>query len=515
MKPRFRAITTIIGVALVGLFIATPAAAQPHGAAAPRAKATRDRPAPDTLAGLPADVDVVVACRSLSNLRTTAAASFVIETLAADALDPVRDGWDELARAIGLSPVQAFDAILGERVVLAVRRDGDSLPDWTIQAYVDTKTETLLRDRLKVVPRTIVAGQTLYSVERGALELSVVRVAGRTGKARVVLAPSGSPLFAEILRAKPGVTPSVLDTPMGKSLHGAPAGDFLVLARLRERAEAWAALTGAVDESSLSATVRGALSHTKPHTAAIPGWCEPEVRALVGDSFAAVFESGASALTEVGDVLGGMLPAKIRTLFDCDELLTGREVVLLLPDSDGRPALLSGGEIARLDEGSKLGDEVMDAMLEMVGAPAHGFGGLAPLAVRRVDEAGVSLAWAYAPVDPASPDSRSWWIHTTEPDRLTANCAAFPELTQKAGGLRAFVSAQPARLIRALADAGNALPAPAAGAALARIESLEWIEDASAEKVLDARLTVRFVVDRAAAGDAQRAVSTTRPATRR
>ncbi len=496
MNFRARAITTIIGVALLGLLTAAPAFAQPRGDAGFPAKAPRERSAPDTLAGLPADVDVVVAFRSLSNLRTTAAASFVTETLAADALDPVREGWSELAKAVGLSPVQAFDAILGERVVLAVRRDGDSLPDWTIQSYVNGKTEALLRDRLKVVPRTIVAGQTLYAVERGALELSMVRVAGRSGKARVVVAPSGSPLFAEILRAKPGITPSVLDTPMGQSLHGAPFGDILVLARLRERADAWAALVGSIDDDSLTATVRGALSHTKPHVADIPGWSEREVRALVGDSYAAVFESGASALAEVGDVLGGMLPSKIRSLFECGELLTGREIVLLVPGSDGAPALLAGVEIANLGEGAKFGDEVMDAMLEMVGAPPHGFGGVAPLAVRRVDEDGISLAWAYAPVDAAAPESRAWWVHTTEPDHLAANCAAFPGLTPEAGGLRAFVSAHPARLIRSLEVGGNPLPEPAAVAALARIDSLEWIEGASAEKVLDGRLTVRFVVDR-------------------
>jgi hypothetical protein len=498
MKLRSRAIATIIGVALLGLCFARPAAAQPvRDAGAQGNKSTQTRKAPDSLAGLPADVDVVVACRSLSNLRTTPAASFIVDTLAADALDPVREGWDELAKAIGLSPVQAFDAILGERVVLAIRRGGDALPDWTIQAYVDGKTEALLRDRLKVVPRTIVAGQTLYAVERGALELSVLRVEGRSGKARVVLAPSGSPLFAEILRAKPGVTPSVLDTPMGESFRGAPSGDILVLARLRERADAWAALAGTVDDSSLRATVRGALTHSKPGVAEISGWSETEVRTMVGDSFAAVFESGASALTEVGDVLGGMLPGKIRTLFECDELLTGREIVLLLPDSAGRPALLAGVELEQLNEGAKFGDEAMDAMLEMVGAPPRGFGGIAPLAVRRVNESGISLAWAYAPVDPAARDSRSWWIHTTDPEQLDGARSALPGLTPQTDGLRAFVSARPARLIKILTDEGNAFPGVAA--ALSRIESLEWIEAASPEKVLDGRLTVRFAPQKGSA----------------
>jgi hypothetical protein len=254
--------------------------------------------------------------------------------------------------------------------------------------------------------------------------------------------------------------------------------------------------------------VRGALSHSKPGAAEISGWRETEVRGMVGDSFAAVFESGSSALTEVGDVLGGMLPGKIRTLFDRDELLTGREIVLLLPDSAGRPALLAGVELVRLDEGAKLGDDAMDAMLELVGVAPRGFAGIAPLAVRRVNETAIALAWAYAPVNPADQNSRSWWIHTTDPDRLDDARVALPGLTPEDGGLRAFVSLRPALLVRVLSENGNAFPEVAA--AFSRIESVEWIEGASPEKVLDGRLTVRFAVDGPAQTDKRRAIPVSR-----
>lgn len=488
MRGALRAIPIIVAVCIVGA--APHAAAQP----APRAAEARDTrwldaklPSFEALRVIPADADAVVACRSLASVRATAMGEVARAALETPALGKVREGWIDLSRAVGLEPEAAFDAILGERVVLALRRTDSPLPDWTIQASVDAKTEQLLRRQLKVAPRTIVAGQTLYAVERGALELSVARSADRAAPARIVLAPAGSRLFEDIVRGGPEGARSVLDTPMGRSLADAPQGDIIVLARLRERADAWGSLVGSVGPASFTAVVRGSLTHAKEGDASCPGWSEAQAREIARDAAVAVFDTRASALAEIGDVLGEALPEHLLALFEQSDALTGREAMLLVPGASGAPTLVAGVELTDMDEGARLGDDAMDAMLEMVGVEPRRFGGVAPTAVRRVDGPGASLAWGYSPVEGGP---RAWWIHTTDPEQLATARVAFAGAEPDDRGVHAAAFVRPSRLLGMLRAAGA--PLPAALDSLGAIESAEWIEFDGPARSLSASLSIRF-----------------------
>ncbi|MGP1309630.1 MAG: hypothetical protein ACTS27_05480, partial [Phycisphaerales bacterium] len=126
-----RAVTTILAMAMLGhtAFAHEPPSknAMHEGrAAAPS----------DALRAIPDDADVVVACRNLAEFRSTSAGAFVLDLFATEAFASVREGWTDLARTVELSPAEAFDAILGERVVIAARRGDEALPDWTVQAAV-------------------------------------------------------------------------------------------------------------------------------------------------------------------------------------------------------------------------------------------------------------------------------------------------------------------------------------------------------------------------------------------
>ena len=493
-----RVITMTLAMAMLGVGAPHAALAQSRAKVSVAAKVEHARTAPEYLASLPDDVDAVVALRSLSRLRTTSVGGFAIDILDADAFTPVREGWVDLSRAIGLTPEGAFDAVLGDRVVLAIRRTDAQFPDWAIQTSVSAKTEQLLRKQLKVAPRTIIAGQTLYAVERGALELTVARAAEGSASARVVLAPAGSRLFEDIVRGRAKGAPSVVDTPMGRTVFDAPSGDVFVLARLRERTDAWAALVGRVGDDSFSAEVRGSLSHDDDELGACAGWDSDQVKALSSGALVGVFDSRASALAEIGDVIGEALPKQLLAIFKDNASLTGREAMLIVTNDQGTPAVVSAVELSDLEQGARLGDDAMDQILEMAGITPRRFQGVAPLATRRVDQGPVSLGWAFVPVDDAA-DPRAWWIYSTDRTHLDAARAAFVDADPNPEGLRAAAFVRPSQLLGALTRLGA--PIPSALNAFSSVESIEWIESHAPEQVLDARLRIRFVAERGIASD--------------
>lgn len=485
-----RVITMAFAMAM--LSVGTTSLAQSRPSVRATSHADRESKAPEYLASLPDDVDAVVALRSLSRLKASEAGEFTVDLLNADAFDRVREGWSDLSDAIGLSPEKAFDAVLGDRVVLAVRRtDETAIPDWTIQTSVSAKVEQLLRKKLKVVPRTIVSGQTLYAVERGALELTVARSAERLGSARVVLAPAGSRLFEDIVRGRAKAERSVLDTPMGRMVFDAPASDVFVLARLREKSDAWAAIVGRMDGNAFIADVRGSISLDAAHGRAVSGWAPESIRPLASEALVAVFDSGASALTEIGDVVGEALPKHLRSVLQDNEALTGREAMLIFASEQGIPTLVSAVELIDLEQGARAGDTAMDGILELAGIAPRRFDGVAPLAVRRVDEGRISLGWLFAPASSHEKGGNAWWIYSTDVSQLDAARGEFVRATPVDDGLRAAAYVRPAALLDALVRIGA--PLPPVFSAAARLHSLEWIEFASKAKSLEARLAVRFV----------------------
>lgn len=164
---------------------------------------------------MPTGVEIVFAVHDAAAARSTAAgraAATLLEELGA--LDETRGAWHGLAQTLGWSPRQAFDELLGRRVTFVGRGMRAGRPaEWAVIGVVSEAAALRLRSRLRPVPRGIVSGRTVLSVEDGAFEL--VLAADRGGDADAsttfVLAPAESAtLLAELI-------PFVRASPIGEA----------------------------------------------------------------------------------------------------------------------------------------------------------------------------------------------------------------------------------------------------------------------------------------------------------
>lgn len=455
----------------------------------------------DELAALPADVDIAVGVRGLARLRETPVGSVLRGAMADPAFNDLRDRWLALSEAIGMNPQDAFDAVLGDRVLVAVRTPLDAAPDWVLITEVSPRTEWTLRKQLKVSPRTIVAGQTLYTVERGALELSFLRASGpqRAASARLLLAPAGSALFERTLRG------SRVGETLDAQRHSAdlliddPRADAVMLARLPNRDNAWVSVAGRSDHETVSFSVRATRSVAANARQASRVWDEKSAANIASDAIFAVFDTDGSALSEAAAFVEPFFP---RAMLGADQdaakgVLAGREVAMLVPTDTGM-SLLAAIELLDTRRGAEIGDQAMDAMLRSFGARERGFGGIAPEAVRRVDEGAASIAWVYraAPSRDAGP-SPGWWLVTTDPDLLPSASVALLGVAldnaNPAGSPRALAFARPDRLIGVLER--MSLPTPPAMRSLRAVREVRWREMDSNGPTTVAEVTVRLSPD--------------------
>ncbi len=76
--------------------------------------------------------------------------------------------WNELASSMGLTPADAVRAVAGERTMLVIRSESVERPSqWALISFVEPRTERLVRERLKPVPKRIVDGQPVLMLENG------------------------------------------------------------------------------------------------------------------------------------------------------------------------------------------------------------------------------------------------------------------------------------------------------------------------------------------------------------
>lgn len=112
--------------------------------------------------------------------------------------------WNELASSMGLTPSDAIRAVAGERAMLVVRFESVERPSrWALITHVDPRTERLVRERLKPVPKRIVDGQPVLMLENGRFLMATRSTKeGREarGNAALLVAPADAPdLFDECL----------------------------------------------------------------------------------------------------------------------------------------------------------------------------------------------------------------------------------------------------------------------------------------------------------------------------
>lgn len=174
---------------------------------------------------LPGNVDAALVVEEASSWRRGPVGAALQATLAPKlASSQLGSAWQTLSKAFGLDEAQAFDAFLGQRVLLATRAGGvaGATSQWVLVSVVSDESERLLTDLMKPSPRRFEHGLPVYSIENGALWL-VIRPAPKGSL--FMFGPSNAPeLFREVL--------AKLALPDEASLSTQP-----LVTKLRERAD--------------------------------------------------------------------------------------------------------------------------------------------------------------------------------------------------------------------------------------------------------------------------------------
>lgn len=142
------------------------------------------------------------------------------------------EAWRELAGKLELEPADAFDELLGRRIVFVARNlDEPGQRQWALITRISAKTELSLRMRLKPSPRLVLHGLPVLALERGQMELVTAPFA--TGSLALI-APAGSRTLLEelipTLRNLPRAA-SLAEDALFKSLGEAARGDIAIFAR--------------------------------------------------------------------------------------------------------------------------------------------------------------------------------------------------------------------------------------------------------------------------------------------
>ncbi len=154
---------------------ASPAAANP---AANQQDAADETTPDDIFSLLPGAAELAVVLDDASAIRTTGLGDSALALLDPDGLlGPIRKAWPELAAQLGYTSDEAFDALLGTRVVLITagntRPGGGQSPaadgggTWALLSRVTPDAERRLMTRLDAAPRGLFEGHQILALPGG------------------------------------------------------------------------------------------------------------------------------------------------------------------------------------------------------------------------------------------------------------------------------------------------------------------------------------------------------------
>jgi hypothetical protein len=191
----------------------------------------------EIVAALPHDAQVVVAASELGRQRATPAGK-AFEAFLTGATDWSRTAgaWAELSKLLEMQPDAAAAALLGGTAVVVGLDAGKPLDQGPLALVSEISPETrrLLNHRLDVVPRSVVAGVPVLSLEGGRFELAAVTP--RAGTNRFIL--SGDHGLFESLVASQGGRPQAGALSRDTSWqHYAALADSDLFVLLREPAD--------------------------------------------------------------------------------------------------------------------------------------------------------------------------------------------------------------------------------------------------------------------------------------
>ncbi|MBX3359427.1 MAG: hypothetical protein KF745_13490 [Phycisphaeraceae bacterium] len=431
------------------------------------------RPAPVEAAGaMPSSLDGVLVIDNAAAMRKSAAFQALRDTindaapLQGASGDPEK-AWSSLADRLGWNRDDAFDRLLGTRVIFVWRARPPAPPavfpvsgvQWAIVSEVSESCDRRIREKLRVAPRGVVEGHQILSVENGPYELTTHRFPAsddrEPGRVALILGPSGdSDLFDEMVRvATAAAVQPIAQTRAFAAALGLP-GDVLLMVRLpqndgppdpqwgdylvtaaRRAADGW------------TADLRIRVASATPELRRIPATSATGFKSLKSDCLIAIVETRAPA-AETGEpnpifsVLTGIgIPDDLQALLGSHQAL----VVRSAPCPPGIAVSLSVDttDVVRM---IKRADEVMARTISSVETqfgraqqPAPDFHALAPCAIRSmaIDLPAVSplmgtafpiVAWGTVSTSEASQaDAKAvpgWWTVAVAPAERSTDQAA-------------------------------------------------------------------------------------------
>ncbi|MCC6661775.1 MAG: hypothetical protein IT437_12915 [Phycisphaerales bacterium] len=152
-------------------------------------------PAPAQPDARPSGTEVTVIVREGARQRSSPAGG-ALAALAADSgrLSDLSVAWSEFAAELGWSTPQAFDALLGSRVMVVLRGlTPAGAAHWALLSEVTSDAEKRLISALRPAPRGTVGGYTVLAIEHGRYELAIARGGWRDDSphpAVILLAPA-------------------------------------------------------------------------------------------------------------------------------------------------------------------------------------------------------------------------------------------------------------------------------------------------------------------------------------
>src|SRR5436190_3013716 len=165
------------------------------------------RPDLALVGSLPDSVDMVVAVRDLAAVRDGPCGR-ALEGFLRQMSDWGRSAaaWEDFGHALGMTPDDAVDSLIGSGVVLAgtgMDPRHNRPAQFAVLSTVTPQTEALLRSRLRPAPRGIIENLPVLSLEKGAYQLAISvprRASAGDVNARLLVAPEGSSdLFDELI----------------------------------------------------------------------------------------------------------------------------------------------------------------------------------------------------------------------------------------------------------------------------------------------------------------------------
>lgn len=431
-------------------------------AATVRAQPIAARAAQDTIAdaaaAMPANCDLVLVIENGRELRQTALGGALRGMFGiGGAMEGAGTPWRGLAKQLGYEEFDAFDRLLGHRVVLVARGIAD--PDtarWALVSRVSAETSRRIRERLEISPRVIGKGQQIFALEQGRYELTLFTPSARRitraddRSITLILAPTGrSELFDEVLGVLAGAEAATLAgqdvmsraAPMDKAevlllarLGGRPAenqarstrapwGDFVAVSARRTE------LAGAGWEARVALRER---SRRTAHRAAAES-TDGAFEALRSGSLLTLVQRA-----PLESILGASLPlddplSQLPWPERARELFTGAQAIRVHSAADGGLAFTLAMQTTDIGQLARALDDQIAGFLSVIeqqsGEPVAAvrapppivpqFGGMIPRAMRimsidlapgsplaGVSGQGLSAAWQFA----AAPDhADGWW----------------------------------------------------------------------------------------------------------